>query len=109
MTEITPVSEEDVQKKKHYDQFFCQDNVTISVKSAYRHTYNPKNGDKMALITQLKEIAKARGYNVTESESQFTHTKYIHFKKYRLESKEPVAPTPQLQDTPKPEDIVLDV
>jgi len=106
--EVSRSQEDEVKARQHYDQFFCKDNVTISVKSVYRHHHNPKNLDRMALITQLKEIAKARGYNVTESESNFTRTKYIHFKKYRLDGPVTAAPL-MIPDAPKPEDVVLDV
>jgi len=108
MTDLIPLSDEDVEKRKRDDQFFCQDNITISVKSVYRSAYNPRNLDRITLITQLKEIAKARGYNVSESESHFTRTKYIHFKKYRLETPKEQEPL-QLKDTPKPQDIVVDL
>lgn len=110
MEEITPVSDEDLKKKAHYDQFFCQDSVTITVASVYRHSWNPANADKMALITQLKEMAKARGYNVSESESNFTRKRYIHFKKYRLHAESaPVATPLALKNAPRADEITIDV
>jgi hypothetical protein len=73
-------------------EFFTKDEITISVLHVYQSFANPDKLDQMALIGQLKKIAIEQGYNVSESTSNFTGTKYIHFKKFRIEA--PKAPPP---------------
>ena len=80
-----------------YDDFFLKDELEISVQSVYSRAQNPDRAEQQALITQLKLIAKAKGYNVWESHSNFTGARYIHFKKHRLE-----APKPKSSALPAP-------
>ncbi len=106
VTDSAKVSEStEIDPSAKYDEFFTKDNIEISVMSIYRNANVTGTADRMALLTQLKEIAKARGYNVSESESGFTRTKYIRFKKYRLQAETPPPPPPlKLND-----EVIVDV
>jgi hypothetical protein len=86
---VTPRAKADLT----YDDFFLKDELEISVQSVYSRAQNPDRAEQQALITQLKLIAKAKGYNVWESDSMFTGARYIHFKKHRLEAPKPKHPT----------------